>query len=261
MHTAMDKNGTVPESNMGGGQQGSFSMKQSSQPGTASAAMAGQGTGQSTGQNAAQNSGQTNETGYAGHTVLDGSAQTSQQGGGAASQNAFQQGTGNGHNGNAQGAVAPQAGQPQPFAVKFPDNIPVSQDLLDNYQDFCADCGLNNEQAQQAVDFYLKEQTRQMDVEREFSMNILENGAWKGQFDQRLSVANSAVRALDSQLGGRLQPVLEAGLGNNHVFAEMMACVGDLLQEENFIPHTGGSATARSMSTEDFLRNEVFKTR
>jgi hypothetical protein len=145
--------------------------------------------------------------------------------------------------------------------VKFPDDVPVNQDLLDNYQAFCADCGLNNEQAQQAVDFYLQEQTRQMDAEREFSMNILENGAWKGQFDQRLSVANSAVRALDSQLGGRLQPMLDSGLGNNHVFAEMMACVGDLLQEENFIPHSGGSVTARSMSTEDFLRNEVFKTR
>jgi len=132
---------------------------------------------------------------------------------------------------------------------------------LANYQAFCADCGLSNEQAQQAVDFYLQEQTRQMDAERELSMNILENGAWKGQFDQRLSVANSAVRALDSQLGGRLQPMLDAGLGNNHVFAEMMACIGDLLQEENFIPHSGGSVTARSMSTEDFLRNEVFKTR
>lgn len=150
---------------------------------------------------------------------------------------------------------------PTPFAVKFPDTMPVSQELLDNYQAFCSDCGLNNEQAQQAVDFYLKEQTRQLDAECDLSRQLLETGAWKGKFDERLSVANSAVRALDAQLGGRLQPMLEAGLGNNHVFAEMMACVGDLLQEESFIPHGGGGVATRSMSTEDFLRNEVFKTR
>lgn len=241
MHTAMDKTGTVPESHMGGGEQGSFSMKQAPLPGTTPAAM----SGTQAGEGAPQNYGQGTGADKAGHTVLDGNSQ----------------GTGKSQNGNFQETAASQAGQPQPFAVKFPDDIPVNQELLANYQAFCADCGLSNEQAQQAVDFYLQEQTRQMDAERELSMNILENGAWKGQFDQRLSVANSAVRALDSQLGGRLQPMLDAGLGNNHVFAEMMACIGDLLQEENFIPHSGGSVTARSMSTEDFLRNEVFKTR
>lgn len=249
MHTAIDKTGTVPESHMGGLEQGSFSMKQAPLPGTAPAAMSGKQATES----AAQKHGQ--GTGSTGHTVLDGNSP------GAASKNMHPQGAGNSQNATAQETVPSQAGQPQPFSVKFPDDIPVNQELLNNYQAFCADCGLNNEQAQQAVDFYLQEQTRQLDAERELSMNILENGAWKGQFDQRLSVANSAVRALDSQLGGRLQPMLEAGLGNNHVFAEMMACVGDLLQEENFIPHSGGSVTARSMSTEDFLRNEVFKTR
>ncbi len=251
MHTAMDKAGTVPESHRGGGELGSCSMKEAPLTGTTPATMSGNQPEQS----AAQSFGQGAGTGHAGHTVLDGNSQ------GAASQNTYPQGAGHSQNGNALEVVTSQTGQPQPFAVKFPDDIPISQDLLDNYQAFCADCGLNNEQAQQAVDFYLQEQARQMDAERELSMNILENGAWKGQFDQRLSVANSAVRALDSQLGGRLQPMLDAGLGNNHVFAEMMACIGDLLQEENFIPHSGGSVTARSMSTEDFLRNEVFKTR
>jgi len=251
MHTAMDKAGTAPGPHMGGLEQGSFSMKQAPLPGATLAAMSGKQATESAAQNHSQGTG----TGNAGHTVLDGNPQ------GAASMNSHSQGAGNSQGANAQLPVSSQAGQPQPFAVKFPDDIPVNQELLDKYQAFCADCGLNNEQAQQAVDFYLQEQTRQMDAERELSMNILENGAWKGQFDQRLSVANSAVRALDSQLGGRLQPMLEAGLGNNHVFAEMMACVGDLLQEENFIPHSGGSVTARSMSTEDFLRNEVFKTR
>lgn len=251
MHTAMDKTSVASESQMGGGEQGSFSMKQAPLPGTTSAAM----SGKLAGEGAAQSYDQGTGTDMGGHTVLDGNPQ------GVVSKNSHLQSAGSSQSENAQETVTSQEGQPQPFAVKFPENIPVNQDMLSNYQAFCADCGLNNEQAQQAVDFYLQEQTRQLDAERELSMNLLENGAWKGQFDQRLSVANSAVRALDSQLGGRLQPMLEAGLGNNHVFAEMMACVGDLLQEENFIPHSGGSVTARSMSTEDFLRNEVFKTR
>lgn len=194
------------------------------------------------------------------HTVLGG------QNGGASHSVEKQKSSEVGH--KETGASLPQTGgvkddiaTPSPFAVKFPEGMPVSQELLENYQAFCSDCGLSNEQAQQAVDFYLKEQTRQLDAECELSRQLLQTGAWKGNFEERLSVANSAVRALDAQLGGRLQPMLEAGLGNNHVFAEMMACVGDLLQEESFIPHAGGGVATRSMSTEDFLRNEVFKTR
>ena len=147
------------------------------------------------------------------------------------------------------------------FSVKFPEELAVNQEMLENYKAFCAECGLNNQQAQQAVDFYMKEQARQMDAEKELSMNLLRTGAWKGQFEEKLAVANYAVQALDSQLGGRLAPMLEAGLGNNHVVAEMMACVGELLQEESFIPRSSGSVSSRSMSTEDFLRNEVFKNR
>lgn len=177
--------------------------------------------------------------GRTGGSMLDGSQQIQggQQNGGAAS--------------NAEA----------PFSVKFPEELAVNQEMLENYKSFCTECGLNNQQAQQAVDFYMKEQARQMDAEKELSMNLLRSGAWKGQFDQKLAVANYAVQALDTQLGGRLVPMLEAGLGNNHVVAELMACVGDLLQEENFIPRSGGSVAARSMSTEDFLRKEVFNNR
>ncbi|MCT4536304.1 hypothetical protein [Halodesulfovibrio sp.] len=236
MHTVMDKNGTAPEVTMGGGQHGGSNMQDGM-----SAHGAAHGFGEQS----------------AGHTVLDGGTEVplsgAHHGGYSVNPEMAQGGIGTG--------MGADAGQSPAFAVKFPDDVPVSQELLDNYQTFCADCGLSNEQAQQAVDFYLKEQARQLDAERDLSMHILQNGAWKGQFEQRLSVANNAVRALDSQLGGRLQPLIEAGLGNNHVFAEMMACVGDLLQEENFIPHAGGGVANRSMSTEDFLRNEVFKTR
>lgn len=236
MHTVMDKNSTPPEANMGS-EQHVGSMMQNRM----SAHVGTRGFGEQS----------------AGHTVLDGDVETPLSG--------VQHGKYSAHPDMTQGEIdtgmGADVGQNPAFAVQFPDDIPVSQELLDNYQAFCADCGLSNEQAQQAVDFYLKEQARQMDAERDLSMHILQNGAWKGQFEQRLSVANSAVRALDSQLGGRLQPLIEAGLGNNYVFAEMMACVGDLLQEESFIPHAGGGVANRSMSTEDFLRNEVFKTR
>ncbi|SHJ50383.1 hypothetical protein ACQ0P8_15940 [Halodesulfovibrio aestuarii] len=261
MHTAMDRNGTGAEADKGGGPQGSTNMGQLAQ--TEHALASGSKDGQGSGQSAPPTSQQPSGTGYSGHTVLDGKTQASPQGA-ESTGNIVSKGIepkGSSQNGSALGTDASQEGHVQPFAVKFPEDMPVTQELLDNYQAFCADCGLNNEQAQQAVDFYLKEQARQMDAERELSMHILESGPWKGQFEQRLSVANSAVRALNTQLGGRLQPMLEAGLGNNHIFAEMMACVGDLLQEENFIPHAGGGATPRSMSTEDFLRNEVFKTR
>ena len=151
--------------------------------------------------------------------------------------------------------------QPQPMDITFPDEMPVAKDVLENYQNFCTECGMSSEQAQKAVDFYMQEHVRQLDVEKEFSMNMLKNGAWKGQFEQRLAVANTAVRALDAKLGGRLIPVLESGLGNNHVFAEMMAYVGEMLQEDSFLPHGGGVAASRSMSTEEFLRSEVFSNR
>jgi hypothetical protein len=60
---------------------------------------------------------------------------------------------------------------------------------------------------------------------------------------------------------GRLTPLVESGWGNHPAFVEMMAHVGEMLGEDAVgaaMPAGGGSGP---MSTEDFLRREVFRTR
>jgi len=82
------------------------------------------------------------------------------------------------------GEQSQMAGKERPvLSVTFPDGLPVQQDTVQNYQAFCAEHGLSSEQAQQAVDFYLKEHTRLMDAERAASMQVLQEGAWEGSLN------------------------------------------------------------------------------
>ncbi len=151
---------------------------------------------------------------------------------------------------------------PAALELTFPDGVMVDETMLGNYRQFCVDCGLSPRQARQAAEFYMAEQGRRMAEEREQTLADLRSGPWAGRFDEKLARANYATHVLDRHLGGRLRPLVAAGLGNNGVFAEMMALVGEAVSEDAFRPQPGISAASRrQMSTEEYLRTEVFKER
>lgn len=147
----------------------------------------------------------------------------------------------------------------QPFDLILPEGMPVNSAMLDAYRDFCMESGLTQEQAQKAVDFYLTQQSEGLAAERESSLELLRTTLWGGRFEEKIARANHAVRSLDQRMEGRLMPVVEAGLGNNAAFVELMSIVGESISEDSFAAAAGAPFGAPApMSTEDFLRYEVF---
>lgn len=161
---------------------------------------------------------------------------------------------------NGSGEVELPLADPADVDITFPEGLVVDGEMLGSFRQFCVDSGLNARQAQQAADFYLAEQGRRMAQEKELSLKALREGAWSGRFEEKLSKANYATHVIDRHLGGRLRPLLAAGLGNNSVFAEMMSMIGESISEDAFTAQPGVYASShRQMTTEEYLRTEVFK--
>ncbi|SHN62918.1 hypothetical protein [Desulfovibrio litoralis] len=133
----------------------------------------------------------------------------------------------------------------------------VDKGILERYCEFCFNNGLSPELAQQAIDFYLAEQKLANREGADHCEAILRQ-LWQGNFQRRLNLARHAAHVMDKRLGGRLAALLAAGLGNNPVFAELMALVGESLSEDSLGLNNTGSDLFRPMSTEEFLRTEVF---
>ena len=129
--------------------------------------------------------------------------------------------------------------------------------VVDRFKDFCAQTGLSAEQAQKAMDFYAHEQVSAMGQAGELCEMSLRSH-WKEQFSQKIYAAKQACAAFDKRMNGRLMPLVEAGLGNNPVFGELMAEIGSALSEDSFVASHGAPAQDKAMSTEDFLRKVVF---
>ncbi|MFV0347301.1 MAG: hypothetical protein ACK5JO_01855 [Halodesulfovibrio sp.] len=165
-----------------------------------------------------------------------------------------------GPTGNGSGGAEMPLTDPASVELSLPEGMPVDEALLGSYRQFCVDCGLTPAQAQQAAEFYLAETGSRMRQEKDMSLRSLREGAWAGHFDEKLAKANYATHVLDREVGGRLRPMLASGLGNNAVFAEMMAVIGECISEDAFSSHPGAYAGShRMMTTEEYLRTEVFK--
>lgn len=149
------------------------------------------------------------------------------------------------------------------YAITLPDSLPEEardMALVGRFKQFCADSGLSPEQAQKAVNFYLGEQdsaTQGMHEQCETQLRTL----WRDRYPERLAKARQACVAFDKRMGGRLMPLLNAGLGNHPVVAEFMAEVGATMGEDSFGGAKGGEAPNEAMSTEEFLRKVVFKNK
>lgn len=160
---------------------------------------------------------------------------------------------------NGSGAANRPLADPAELELAFPEGLHVDEAMVGSYRQFCVDCGLTAAQAQQAADFYCAELGRRMAQEKEATLSALREGAWGHRFEEKLAKANYATHVLDRQLGGRLRPLLAAGLGNNGVFAEMMAVIGEAVSEDAFSPQAGAYASShRQMTTEEYLKSEVF---
>ncbi len=150
---------------------------------------------------------------------------------------------------------------PEAYDISLPEHLPASEvdgAMLERFKSFCASSGLSPQQAQQAVDFYMSEQANALNGITEQCEMVLRSH-WKEQFNTRLSHAKQACVAFDRRMQGRLMPLINAGLGSNPVFGELMALVGEGLSEDSFGHSRRGPVHDEAMSTEEFLRTVVFK--
>ncbi len=158
---------------------------------------------------------------------------------------------------------APGAPAGESYDNLLPEGFPaehVDQNLLGRFKQFCAGSGLSSEQAARAVNFYLTEQNglaEQMQERCEADLRA----RWGSRYDERLSEARRTCFALDKRMGGRLMPLVGAGLGNHPAFGELMALVGRSMAEDSFGSAPGAAAPQAPLSTEEYLRQVVFKKR
>ena len=130
--------------------------------------------------------------------------------------------------------------------------------VLERFSHFCASSGFSQEQAQQAVNFYLAEQNNVLQGMQQRCEETL-RGRWQGRYEQNLGMAKKACVAMNREMQGRLKPLINAGLGNDPTFAELMAKIGEKISEDSFGNFKGSGQRDESMSTEEFLRKVVFK--
>ncbi len=152
---------------------------------------------------------------------------------------------------------------PEEYTIVLPENAPgdpVDTAVLDRFKCFCSSSGLTAEQAQRAVDFYMAEQGHALTGMHEQCEMILRS-QWNERYAERMAMARGACMSLDRRMGGRLMPLVRAGLGSHPVFGELMALVGESMTEDSFSHSGAGSAPDEAMSTEEFLRTVVFKGR
>ncbi|MFV0421686.1 hypothetical protein [Oleidesulfovibrio sp.] len=147
------------------------------------------------------------------------------------------------------------------YTITLPEQLPVKDELLQDFKGFCAETGLSPEQAQRAADFYVSRLMQDRIGCRADCEHALRNGVFGNAYDDRLAGARHALTSLDGRMQGRLAPMIEAGWGNHPVFVEMMAHVGEMLGEDALGASLSGGGGVGPMSTEDFLRQEVFRTR
>ena len=151
----------------------------------------------------------------------------------------------------------------QVYDAVLPEGFPaehVDQALLGRFKQFCGNAGLSPEQAAKAVGFYMTEQNglaEQMQERCEADLRA----KWGSRYDEQLSKAKRTCFALDKRMGGRLMPLVNAGLGNHPAFGELMALLGRDMAEDSIGTAPGAAAPKAPMSTEEYLRRVVFKNR
>ena len=143
---------------------------------------------------------------------------------------------------SADGGIEAQA-----YDAVLPEGFPaehVDQALLGRFKQFCGSAGLSPEQATKAVSFYMTEQNglaEQMQERCEADLRA----KWGSRYDEQLSKAKRTCLALDKRMGGRLMPLVNAGLGNHPAFGELMALLGRDMAEDSIGVAPGAAGVAR----------------
>lgn len=147
---------------------------------------------------------------------------------------------------------------PDEIDIRFPEGVRVNQDTLADFRHFCVESGLSAAQAQGLADWQL----RAVAAERVEAMRMGEaelRTRWGGRYEEHMTSALRMTTMLDRHMGGRLAPALAAiGGANDPVIIEALHALSTLVSEDSLGGARQAGGGGKPMSTEEFLKTEVF---
>lgn len=149
------------------------------------------------------------------------------------------------------------------YAFALPRHMAVDPAVEGRFRALCAQTGFTPEQAHAAVDFWVAETEAAAGHSMEQCEATLRK-QWGRGYGERLEGARQAARVLDGRMGGRLGRLLQGPMGNSPEVVEMLSHVAGALNEDSVgapgaVPGGAAAGAHGPMSTEEFLRNVVFK--
>lgn len=149
------------------------------------------------------------------------------------------------------------------YALELPRHMAVDPAVEGRFKALCAQTGFTPEQARAAVDFWVAETEAAAGHSMEQCEATLRK-QWGRGYGERLEGARQAARVLDGRMGGRLGRLLQGPMGNSPEVVEMLSHVAGALNEDSVgapgaVPGGAAAGSHGPMSTEEFLRNVVFK--
>lgn len=149
------------------------------------------------------------------------------------------------------------------YALELPRHMAVDPAVEGRFRALCAQTGFTPEQARAAVDFWVAETEAAAGHSMEQCETTLRK-QWGRGYGERLEGARQAARVLDGRMGGRLGRLLQGPMGNSPEVVEMLSHVAGALNEDSVgtpgaVPGGAAAGAHGPMSTEEFLRNVVFK--
>lgn len=142
--------------------------------------------------------------------------------------------------------------------LSIPDGVEVDESAQKAFKQFCVDNGLTPKMAQSLAEWQVTQVTANLQKKYEDGQKILRD-KWGAKFDNNTNQALHVFSLLDRKMEGRLAPAFKSnGLSNDPTIIEALYTLSSLVSEDSLAGATAGSGEPKEMTTEEFLKKEVF---
>ena len=149
------------------------------------------------------------------------------------------------------------------IVLDLPQGVAEDNEVVGWFKnDVAVPLGLSAEQARGIANKYVELQMYEFqEAGRRFQNEM--RGEWGGRYDANVQLCNRTIETLDRKLGagGEFRQWVNTGIGNHPMFGRLMLLVGRAVGEDSLASAGRSSLGRQAMSTEEFLRTEVFKER
>lgn len=142
--------------------------------------------------------------------------------------------------------------------LSIPEGVEVDEAAQKEFKQFCVDNGLTPKMAQALSEWQIRQVTQNLQKKYEDGQKILRD-KWGAKFENNTNQALHVFGLLDRKMEGRLAPAFKSnGLSNDPTIIEALYTLSSLVSEDSLAGATAGSGEPKEMTTEEFLKKEVF---